>query len=307
MSDEATTTQTQVDPTPPIATAHDKLQAKVAGLLKPEPVVEVKKPDPTVDMDPETLRRLTEASDGRRKERARAEAAEAKVKELEGPEGVTLREAQKLWKDGDRVGAIAKLSGVEDPDAEIEKTLTAWLEKPKPGEKKLTPEDIRALQDEAAASKADREAREAAAKAAAQREAGQREADSLNTMTRDLKAEDGKTLRFPLAAAAREESAVVALEEANKIMAKLKIKPEALTRELAEDLFERAYGVIEARMAKAAAVKVEPVTEPTRIASAPSRVPRAGTDPAKAETYTRDFEGASKRLHDRARAAGIIP
>ena len=203
------------------------------------------------------------------------------------------------------MAAIAKLSGVEDPDAEIEKVLTGWLEKPKPGEKKLTPEEIKALQDEAAASKADREKRDLDAKAAAQREAGQREADRLNARTRELKADDGKTARFPLAAASPEESAVVALDKANKLMAKLKIKPEALTRELAEDLFERAYAEIETNLTKATKKPV-PVPEPERYA-APERVQRAGTEPAKASNYPRNFEGAHEKLMERARAARLIP
>lgn len=296
-------------PAIPAPSAHDKLQAKVAELLKPPVVVEAKKPDPAVDMDPETLRRLTETSERARREKKRADDAEAREKDLGGAEVVALREAQKLWKEGDQAGAIAKLAAVEDPDAEIEKLLNGWLKKPKPGEPKLTPDEIKALQDEAAASKADREAREVSAKQQAQREAGQKEADRLNATTRDLKAEDGKTLRFPLAAAASEESAVVAMEKANKLMVKLKIDPKSLTRELAEDLFERAYVEIEANLAKlAAAEKAKAEPKPLVPFSSPLRVQRAGVDPARTGEYSKNLmDAASQKLRERARAAGIIP
>ena len=210
-----------------------------------------------------------------------------------------MREALKLWKAGDRIEAIKKLSAVDDPSADIEDLLQKWVAAPaKDGEKKLTPAEIKALQDEAAEGKKWREAEQARAKA----ETDTRNARTFSAAQRDAKTEAGEA-RYPLASAAEnaETSATVALEKANAKL--LKLGSPTVTRELAEHLFELAYAEIEANLAKAAKpAEVASQPEPVRAAVRAAVVPRAGTVPAVAKTYPRTPEGARERLMDRARA-----
>ncbi len=289
-------------------TAEEKFAVRKAEWVAKQ-VADAAAPDPTpapaveakVDMDPETLKKLTEASEKARAATKRADAEQKRREEVEASQAdvVQMREAVKLWKAGDRIEAIKKLSAVEDPSADIEDLLQKWVAAPaKDGEVKLTPAEIKALQDEAAEGKKFREAEQARA----QLETNKKNAGIFAAQQRDLKAEDG-TARYPLASLAEnaETSATVALEKANAKL--LKLGSPTVTRELAEHLFELAYAEIEANLAKAApAPATLPPVEQPRPAVRAAVVPRAGAVPAPAKNYPRTPEGARERLMDRAKA-----
>ena len=302
--------------TPPVETpaakpptAEEKFAARAAEWVEKQKAAAAA-PNPTpaapveakVDMDPETLKKLTEASEKARAATKRAEAEQRKREEIEASTAdvASMREALKLWKAGDRIEAIKKLSAVEDPSADIEDLLQKWVAAPaKDGEVKLTPAQIKELQDEAAEGKKFREAEQARAKEAQDA----KNARTFSAQQRDAKAEDG-TPRYPLASSAEnaETSAAVALEKANAKL--LKLGSPTVTRELAEHLFELAYAEIEANLAKAApppAVTPAPAETP-RAAVRAAVVPRAGVVPAPGKVYPRTPEGARERLMDRAKA-----
>lgn len=276
----------------------EKQKAAAADpLAAPAPVVEAK-----VDMDADTLAKLTEASEKARAANKRADAEEAKRKEIEAGQAdvAAMRDAKKLFKEGKRMAGIKLLLGVEDPDDDVQELLKEWTALPaKDGEVKLSPEDIKALQDEAAEGKKFREAEQARVKT----ETDARNARTFSAQQRDLKAEDGAA-RYPLASAPEnaETAATVALEKANAKL--LKLGSPTVTRELAEHLFEMAYAEIEANLAKDAkpAVPATLPPDPPRAAVRAAVVPRAGVVPAVGKTYLRTPEGARERLMDRAKA-----
>lgn len=286
----------------PVKTAEDKLHERAAALIEKSnaPVAEEPAAKAELDIDPETLSKLTKESEKRRAAEKRAETAEARAKELEGGAGdmATLRDAKKLWSEGSRFEAMQKLSGVEDPSSEIEDLLQKWLKVPAKGEPAIE-ETVKALREQAAANaaelaeaKKDREERAAEKKAAADRT----NAEAFSGQMRDLKGADGAA-RYPLASAPENagEAAKVALEKANAKLLKLGVKE--VTRELAEHLFELAYAEIEANLTKAKpAAKIEATSDGRRAQT----VPRAGTMPQTKTQYARTPEGASKALHERA-------
>jgi hypothetical protein len=282
-------------------TAEEKLHERADALIKAAaiPAPTPKPVEAKVDMDPETLRKLTEASEGRRAAEKRANDERKKREEIEASSAdvVPMREAMKLWKEGKRDEAISKLLGVEDPSAEIEELLKGWVAKPtKDGEKKLTPAEIKALQDEAAEGKKFREAEQARAKA----DTDSKNARTFSAAQRDAKTEAGEA-RYPLASKPEnaETAATVALEKANAKL--LALGSPTVTRQLAEHLFELAYTEIEANLAKEATPAVAP-SEPARAAPRPAVIPKAGATPSKGKVYPRTPEGAAERLMDSARA-----
>src|SRR5450631_482155 len=287
-------------------TAEEKFAVRKAEWVEKQKAKDAA-PDPApapveakVDMDPETLAKLTEASERARAANKRADQEEAKRKEIEAgqADAQLAREGMKLWKEGKKDEAVAKWAGVEDPSDEIEDLLKRWVAKPaKDGEKKLSPEDIKALQDEAAEGKKFREAEQARVKA----DTDSKNARTFSAQQRDAKGDDDKP-RYPLASSPEnaETAATVALEKANAKL--LKLGSPTVTRELAEHLFELAYAEIEANLAKDVKPPATLPPDPIRTAVRADVVPHAGTVPATAKTYARTPEGARERLMDRAKA-----
>lgn len=285
-------------PVEPPKSAEDKLHERVAALLaKPveaDPVIEPKVAE--VSMDAETLAKLTEASEKERAQRKRAEKAEQSLKDrlAAEPDYQVMREVRDLWKT-DPVAAISKLAAVEDPTPEMEKLLQAWLKKDLPADKdKLTPEEIKSLQDEAAAGKEFREGQEAQAKAHRDRESSA----AFSAAQRDAKNEDG-TARYPLASKPENaaEAAVVALEKATKRI--IDLGGPQLTPQLARHLFDLAYAEIEANLAKAGTGTPAVVVEAPSQNGRAKTIPKASTSPATTKTYERSPEGARTKLMDR--------
>jgi hypothetical protein len=251
-------------------------------------------------MDPETLAKLTEASEKARAANKRADDERAKREAIEATQAdvAATREAVKLFKAGKRMDGIKLLLGVEDPDAEVQELLKEWTAKPaKDGEVKLTPAEIKALQDEAAEGKKFREAEQARVKV----ETDTRNANVFSAQMRDLKGDDDKP-RWPLASAPEnsDTAAVEALKKANKKL--LDLGSPTVTEGLARHLFELAYAEIEANLAKAVVPAATLPPDPVRPAVRAAVVPRAGTVPAATKTYPRTPEGAKERLMDRAKA-----
>lgn len=270
-----------------------KRTAETAAIVTPPPV------SAKVDMDPETLQKLTESSERARAATKRADEEQRKREAVEASQAdvTSTREAVKLFKSGQRMAGIKLLLGVEDPDDEVQELLKEWTAKPaKDGEKKLSDDKIKALQDEAAEGKKFREAEQARVKI----ETDTRNSQIFSAQMRDRKTEEG-TARYPLASSPEnaDTSVVVALKKANEKLLALGVKE--VTRPLAEHLFDLAYGEIEANLAKAVPAPVV-VAETPRVAVRAAVVPRAGTAPAQSKAYARTPEGAKERLLDRARA-----
>lgn len=282
----------------PPKSAEDKLHERVAALLaKPAEVDLVIEPKVAeVSMDAETLAKLTEVSEKERAQRKRAEKAEQALKDRDSsaPDYAKFQEFQALW-ETDPTAAIAKFKQIEDPTAEMERVLKSWLKRDLPADKdKLTPEEIKALQDEAAAGKAFREGQEAQAKAHRDRESSA----AFSAAQRDAKNEDG-TARYPLASKPENavEAAVVALEKATKRI--IDLGGPQLTPQLAKHLFDLAYAEIEANLAKAGAGAPPVVVEPPSQNGRAKTIPKASTSPATTKTYERSPEGARTKLMDR--------
>lgn len=289
--------------------ASEKLHERAAELIakqnaKSNPEAETPKPEATVDMDPATLERLTKASERERAARKMAADERRKREELEASQGdvAALREAQQLWKSGDKMGALAKLAAVEDPSAEVEDLLKKWIATPGKKEDKppVTPEDIAAIKAAQEEDKKTLERLTAKEKAENDRAAALLYSEDV----RDTKLEDGTTPRWPLASdpANAKEAAAVAIEKANARLLKLGVKE--ITEELADHLFELAYDEIEANLKKAKETPAEAAaTASVRAAVRAAVVPRAGTSPAPAKQYPRTPEGAKERLMDAAKKA----
>jgi hypothetical protein len=281
----------------PAKTASEKLHERVAEAIAKADAEETAPPAPvaaTVEMDAKTLDKLTQASERARLATKRADAEQKKREDIEASQVdvVPMREAMKLWKDGKKVEALAKLSAVEDPSAEIEDLLQKWLAIPAKGDVKLSPAEIAALQADVAAVKKAEETRAAVEKQAADR----RNAESFSAQLRDAKGDDGVP-KYPLASKPENapEAAVVALEKANALL--LKLGSPSVTRELAQHLFDLAYAEIEANLTKA-----QPPPAVARPAVRAATIPRAGATPATKKDYPRTPEGAREALLDRARA-----
>jgi hypothetical protein len=282
----------------PAKTASEKLHERVAEAMAKADAEETAPPAPvaaTVEMDAKTLDKLTQASERARLATKRADAEQKKREDIEASQVdvAPMREAMKLWKDGKKVEAVAKLSSVEDPSAEIEDLLQKWLAIPAKGEAKLSPAEIAALQADVAAVKKAEEARAAVEKLAADR----RNAESFSAQLRDAKGDDGAP-KYPFASKPENapEAAVVALEKANALL--LKLGSPSVTRELAQHLFDLAYAEIEANLTKAQPAPVVAARPAARAAT----IPRAGATPATKKDYPRTPEGAREALLDRARA-----
>lgn len=283
----------------PPKSAEDKLHERVAALLakpvEPDPVIDPAKVA-EVEMDAVTLAKLTEASEKERAQRKRADKAEQALKDRGGEEGdiAMFKEFKALW-ETDPVAAIQKFKGIENPTAEMERVLNVWLKKDLPGEKdKLTAEEIKTLQDEAALNKKFREDTEKEAKQHRDREAS----NAFSANHRDAKNEDG-TARYPLASKPENaaEAAVVALEKATKKI--IDLGGPALTPQLAKHIFDLAYAEIEANLGKTATATPVTVVEAPAQNGRAKPIPRAGVTPATTKAYERSPEGARQKLMDR--------
>lgn len=110
---------------------------------------------PKVDMDAATLRRLTALSKADRENKA-------KIAQLEGSskDAATYAEVRKLYGEGKRMEAIAKLAGATDGVAEMEALMADYLNAPTTDAKDDAKDALVAKVDELAAWKTEREKQE---------------------------------------------------------------------------------------------------------------------------------------------------
>lgn len=110
---------------------------------------------PKIEMDAATLKRLTALSKADRENKQ-------KIAQLEGSskDAATFAEVKKLYSEGKRMEAIAKLAGATDGVAEMEALMADYLNAPTTDAKDEAKDALVAKVDELAAWKADREKQE---------------------------------------------------------------------------------------------------------------------------------------------------
>lgn len=215
----------------PAATATPKVEAKPADA-------------PKIEMDAGTLKRLTALAKADRENKQKIAQLEGSAKDT-----ATLAEAKKLYSEGKRMEAIAKLSGASDGVAEMEALMADYLNAPTTDAKDDARDALAAKVDELSAWKTGREKAEAQA-AETQRNA--QVAAFANSVLDAAKQADG-SLMFEICA--RPENRGEAAEAALAIVTALAIdrgltqdangKPRDVTRDEVAALYREAYQTVE--------------------------------------------------------------
>lgn len=228
------------------AAAKAKALAAVTGQPVPAPAkppVAAPPETPKIEMDAATLKKLTALSKADRENKAKIAELEAKA-----PDAATFAEVKKLYAEGKRMEAIAKLSGKEAV-AEMEALMADYLNAPTDAAADDAKDALAAKVEELAAKDAARDKADAdadAARAAAEEKARGTAVTAFAHQVLDAaKAADGSAT-FELCARAenRAEAADAALEIVKALAFDRKL--ENVTQEQAAELYREAYKTVEA-------------------------------------------------------------